>query len=263
MCLWQAAHEAMAFFAEEILKGSDSRIDRRDMEHFQALYDGEIAYLDAQLGVLFQKLKEIGVFDSSLIVLTSDHGEFIFEHGLLSHPPAVYQETIRVPLIIKPAEGMNGKPGKMPHPVSLVDLSPAILKYVGITDSSTAGGSRLLDGESMPIFTEAHILEGDAKPEFTKRFGRHNYSIILGNHKLIYSSNQTYELFDLSADPFEAENLMAGNSAPDVETSFSLMRDELAFRINRISANKLDTRELSPEEKSEIQRNLKALGYIQ
>jgi arylsulfatase len=77
-------------------------------------YDGEIAYLDDQLGKLFSRLKEMGIYDSSLIIITSDHGELFGTHGFVGHRVPLYEGEVKVPLIIKfPFSERVGREEKM------------------------------------------------------------------------------------------------------------------------------------------------------
>ena len=78
----------------------DAEYTDRDIEHLKALYDGEIRYWDSQFGELLEQLKELNILDKTIIVVTSDHGEEFMEHDKLKHGLQLYDETIRVPLII-------------------------------------------------------------------------------------------------------------------------------------------------------------------
>ena len=77
---------------------TESERHRKDL---LAHYDGEIAYLDYYMGKLFEKLKELGIYDNTMIIITSDHGEFFGEHDYWYHSHELYEEVIKIPLIIK------------------------------------------------------------------------------------------------------------------------------------------------------------------
>lgn len=115
----------------------------------------------------------------------------------------------------------------------------------------------------MPVFSEAHVLEGEKNSEFAREFGEHNYSLIRNNYKLIYSSNQSYGLYDLSTDPSETNNLMEEYSAGDAEIPLPQMKAEVASWLDRLNARKLTPVELSQEELDKTRSRLRALGYIQ
>ena len=95
-----------------------------DREFVIAAYDEEIAYVDAQLGVLRNGLADRGVLETSLVIFTADHGEELFEHGGYEHGHALWQELLHVPLVVW---GPGIEPGREPTPVSLVDIAPTVL----------------------------------------------------------------------------------------------------------------------------------------
>jgi arylsulfatase A-like enzyme len=105
------------------------------------LYAGEVAYTDHCIGQVIQKLKKLGVYDSTLLIITSDHGEMLGEHGEIEHGYFIYQSAIKVPLIIKLA-GQN-KPQKISHLASLNDIVPTICGLLGIQPPSCIQGKDL------------------------------------------------------------------------------------------------------------------------
>ena len=80
-----------------------------EYEWARELYRGEIRYVDANIGRVVEKLKTLGIYDDALIVVTSDHGEEFMEHGDVAHGHSLYEEMIRVPLIVKPPSGSAGR----------------------------------------------------------------------------------------------------------------------------------------------------------
>jgi len=249
-------------FVHEVNEGRRAVADR-ERRYLLAQYDGEIAYLDSQIGAFFEELKEIGVFDDSLIILTSDHGELFAEHGLVHHPRVLFQELIRVPLIVKPPALKTTETWRMPEAVSLTDLFPSILGFAGVAHEARHGSGNMFGGESSAIFSETHSMRGESGPEFLKRFGEDQYSVVLSNYKLIYSSNRTYEMYDLATDPTESHNLLTEDIRPETESALFQMQSELGSWIARLQAGKLESSELPPDERDEIRSRLKALGYIQ
>src|SRR5579862_3956589 len=111
-------------------------------EYASRPYDGEIAFADAQVGRLLRYLKEKGLYQNTVIVLTGDHGESLGEHGEKTHGFFVYNATMHVPLIIRvPA---IARPGIVSDPVSLVDLMPTILEALGVEVPSQVQGRSLI-----------------------------------------------------------------------------------------------------------------------
>lgn len=104
-----------------------SRIDF-DRDYLVALYDDEVAFVDQQLGRLFAALDEAGLSDEIVVVLTSDHGEELFDHRGSEHGHTMYDELLRVPLVVRAPEV---QPGRRTEPVSLVDLFPTLLFAFG------------------------------------------------------------------------------------------------------------------------------------
>src|SRR5438552_4759666 len=98
-------------------------------------YDGEIAYADHELGRLMLWLKRSHLYDRSLIVLLSDHGESLGEHSEKEHGFFVYNATVRVPMIVKPPAGSGFRTGRVARPVETIDIAPTLLQSAGIKDA--------------------------------------------------------------------------------------------------------------------------------
>jgi len=99
------------------------------------LYDGEIAYADHELGRLISWLKSNHLYDRTLIVLLSDHGESLGDHGEKEHGFFVYNSTVHVPLIVKPPAGSGFRPGRIARPVETVAVAPTLLASARIKDA--------------------------------------------------------------------------------------------------------------------------------
>lgn len=108
------------------------------------LYDGEIAYSDLQLGRLLDALHELGLYDNTLIIVLSDHGEEFWEHGGTDHGQTLYEEQLRVPLVVKmPGAEFAGE--RRDALVEMIDIAPTILDIVGAAPESRFQGRSLLD----------------------------------------------------------------------------------------------------------------------
>lgn len=123
------------FFGKEISK--------EDLEHIIALYDGEIAYCDAQIGVLLSELERLGLSDNTVFILTSDHGEEFLDHGLMYHRHTLYDELLRVPFIVSFDKILPG--GKtVASTVRHVDILPTIMDLLDVELGIFVQGETLL-----------------------------------------------------------------------------------------------------------------------
>jgi arylsulfatase A-like enzyme len=164
------------------------------------LYDGEIAYTDAQVGRLLRELSRIPGHDRTIIVITSDHGDGFREHGFTNHGMALYREMIHVSLIFYipdlPPRTVDGV-------VSPIDVLPTLVDLAGIKISKDG-----FEGESL-IPQLFYDRDAHDRVVFSEtNFQRTLRAAITSNHKLIYNLKaQTYELFDLRRDPWEKNNV--------------------------------------------------------
>ncbi len=171
-------------------------MDRRDLEHIIALYDGEIAYTDHYLGLIIQRLKELGVYDRTLIVVTADHGDEFFEHGNKGHRISLFDEVIKVPLILKlPGQPVRAK--KIEAQARLTDIAPTILSIFGLKKPySFQGVSLLLPESARPryAFSElAPVLQ----------------SLRTNRYKLLYNREQNKSIvMDLNKNPGEETTVL-------------------------------------------------------
>jgi arylsulfatase A-like enzyme len=106
-------------------------------------YDNCLAYLDQQLGVLFENLRRRGVLDRTIVIVTADHGEELGEHDLFDHGESLYRPEIRVPLLIVLPAGMREGLGVVPKVVSLRDLPATIVDLVGLAAGAPFPGRSL------------------------------------------------------------------------------------------------------------------------
>jgi len=224
-----------------------------ERESMLALYDGSMAYLDDQVGQLILQLKKLGVYENTLIVITSDHGEAFGERDLMEHSVSVYQDQISVPLLIKFPQSHEGR--RVEETVSHVDLLPTILSVAGLplpqgiqgidVRQPTAGVSRTVMSES---FRNAMFVD------WNKRFNRTESAIISGTMKLILSTTGKRELYDLALDPEERTNLEATTTG--VATDLS---QQLTAWIKAVAP---PAQAQAASGRGNIQR-LKSLGYVQ
>jgi arylsulfatase A-like enzyme/Tfp pilus assembly protein PilF len=213
-------------------------------------YDGEIAFADEQVGRLLHFLKDKGVYQNTVIVLSGDHGESLGEHGEKTHGFFIYNATMHVPLIIH-------LPGKsvaqaVDDPVSLVDLMPTVLAALGAEIPSQVQGRNLLPTLRGEKSGRDRTVYGET---FLPRI-HFNWSELRGaeNVKYHFIDAPRPELYDLAKDPGELRNLFADKKAVADE-----MRAQLTSLIRDNSAGKemAEKTGLDPA----LMERLKALGY--
>lgn len=168
-------------------------------------YDGEIAFVDAQVGRVLEFLREKKLYDRTLIVLAGDHGEGLGEHGEKTHGFFIYNSTLHVPLLFRPPPGPSPPRKRISTPVSLVDLFPTILRLLGLSVPAEAQGRSLVSlmreeprGAGAGIYAETFL------PRLHFNWSELR-SIQLGNYRFIDAPKP--ELYDLAQDPGEQRNL--------------------------------------------------------
>jgi arylsulfatase A-like enzyme len=232
----------------------NAHMDRRDLDHVIALYDGEIRLVDDQIGRLRETLAELGVADRTIIVVTSDHGDEFFEHGRKGHHRSLYDEILRVPLVIY-VPGLEPLRPVLEMETSIVDIVPTVLSLVGIP--IPAG----VDGEDL-----SRIAYGDT-PEWNRRtvaelyrIGSLNCQVSLrsSEEKLIHHFNRRLtERYRTEIDPTESDAL-AGNGAL-IEEMHDVLEELWPVYWSRVSREGVNALAMDPE----TEARLKALGYFE
>lgn len=116
----------------------------RDLDHVYALYEGEVAWVDEHLGKILDALDRTGMAKQTLVVVMSDHGEEFFEHDGLGHRRTLYEEVVRIPLVLRLPDVLP-KNAVVPGAVSLPDVLPTVLDALGLPAAATPGGRSFLD----------------------------------------------------------------------------------------------------------------------
>jgi choline-sulfatase len=208
-------------------------------------YDAKLQYLDRILGAFKQSLIRSGWWDRSLVVLFSDHGESLGEHGEQTHGYFIYQSTASVPLIFHWPVGAAARPSQATNPVGLIDVAPAILDFLHIPVPPSFEGRSLLSNDAQrAVFTES-VYSHDAFGWAALR------SLRVGPLKYINAPKP--ELYDLTKDPKELTNLFAKNP-----TEALPLRRRLESLLARYAPKTTTSAQVSPDTKA----TLGSLGYL-
>lgn len=230
---------------------------QRDLDHIIALYDGEIRYTDVHVRRLFETLQSLGAFDTTVIVLTADHGEEFFEHGNKGHRQTLFDETILVPLVIRyPPKVRRGV--VVSDQVSILDIAPTILSLAGINRPHGFGTSPsgLVAGESL-----LPAIAGRSRPSSSSlaRSDLHGVlkSVRSTQDKMIWDGrNDRLVYFDLILDPMERSGIFD----PETERAESL-RSQLAESVVDWTTTEPLVEHGQLEE--QVVERLQALGYVE
>ena len=203
-------------------------------------YDGEVAYADAQVGRVIAALGERGLRGTTIVAVAGDHGEGLGDHGEQTHGMLAYDSTLRVPLVL-------AVPGKAPQTVnvgvSLVDLAASLLTAAGVTPAPSMSAPALLS----PPEGARDVY---AETEYPRAAGWHALAALADDRWKLILSSET-ELYDLSGDPGERQNLAASRGS---------VVEGMTRRVRELSQSKSPRAEsaLSPD----AAERLRALGYV-
>ena len=236
-------------------------MDPRDLEHLIALYDGEIAWVDSQIGRLLDRLDELGLAEDTLVILTSDHGEEFFEHGHKTHRTHLYRESVEVPLIFR-------LPGVLPAgrvvegPVGLIDIVPTVCNLLDVPAPAVLSGTDLraiLEGEAengeRDYLSELFVFQEGWVPERQVAVHRGDRHDIL---TFPPGAPARAERFDLAANPLEeGRGSPLEPSDPGVQATLSALRDRTADERAAAPPRDAEVQPLSEADWAEIE----ALGY--
>ena len=207
----------------ENLRGKDLDLTDATKTNFHYLYESEVQYVDHAIGQIVKTLKELNLYDDTLIVVTSDHGEEFWEHGMFGHAHTVYREVLHVPLIIKPSRRVQ--PRRVRQPVSVTSVYATILAMCSMareTDRALAPSLTPTWGPApkpvvVPCIVGSH-----------NQLGEPQISIQYDNFKFIRrQGSKVEELYDIASDPGEQNN-RAATDAPELEKAKKLLEAYLA-----------------------------------
>jgi arylsulfatase A-like enzyme len=222
-------------------------LDARERDYVDRLYDAGVHRMDEMLGDFLEQLDERLGLENTLVVITSDHGEELFEHGGLDHGRTLYEEVLRVPLIVRWPDGEAPR-GEAPR--TLLDIAPTLLHHAGVAAPESWLGSNLRDEPSRASLRVAQL-------------GSWGMAVRRGDLKLIdlagspeAGRSTTAQLFDLSADAREENDLAATRIAEVAKLRAAWAEFKARHALPDVSAD-----QAAPMD-SETRRALQELGYI-
>ncbi len=234
--------DALQKVEDELQRGNEEA--KVDAAYLSDLYDGEIHFLDRKVGEMLDELRFRGLLDNTLLVITSDHGEHFGEHNRMEHRNSLYEELLRVPLLIF----LPGRfpPSMIPQNVSLCDVPVTILDILRIPVSGE------VQGRSLVSLMSGGDYDGRVVAEW-----RDSKTIVEGGWKYILNPSQgTEELYDLSSDPREEVNLFREETDAGVQLIGSLATWLESFEPAVIIEGDVEMDET-------LRESLRALGYLE
>ncbi len=256
----------------DLSKGFFMKLADADRQNIIGLYDGEIRYTDEKLiKPLVEKIKQIGIYERTMLIITSDHGEQFFDHGSWNHGNFLYDDTLKVPLIIKfPDSRFRGQ--KISAIVRLIDVLPTILEELGIDFNETSFDGRSLisvlkgrEKESRTFLADVADTadrspisripmkiaanSGDLKLVLNREY-RKEY---LESLPELPPPNPPIELYNLRDDPGEKKNIA------DQQTD--VVR-RLTAQVKSLYQNAQKRQPVKAGMTKELENELRALGYI-
>jgi arylsulfatase A-like enzyme len=222
-------------------------------DHFVALYEQSLSYLDAQIGRLLIQLEESGRDANTIIIVVADHGEEFLDHNRWGHWESnLYDEILRVPLIIRLPNGPQGQ--VIQQQVRALDLMPTTLDLCG---SPTPAG--VMGASLAPLWTQgAAEYETEAAISEMRRDPWHRVAVRTEAFKFIWDNKRPYQpdLYDLRSDPGEKQDV--SGQYPREVSQFQASVDAHLRRVadtNPVTA--------APEQDEEVTRRLRDLGFLE
>ncbi|MEE8168970.1 MAG: sulfatase, partial [Phycisphaerae bacterium] len=223
----------------------------------QAMYAGEVHYMDREIWRLLAGLKKHGEPNQTVIIAVADHGESMGEHGVMADHAGLYEPSIRIPFIIRVPGFPSGV--KRRERVTQLDIAPTVLELFGLEFVRPLPGLsllRLLAGESDANVTERRTLITESAQNRHLVVRREQWKLIVptakNNHKLKPPLSNVVELYDLDRDPYELRNVAAANLE---------LVDELESLAERWKAIGLVHK--PPARSKAAQEKLRRLGYME
>ena len=230
-----------------------------DQDHYSALYDGEVAYSDYQIGRVINKLKELNILENSLIVITSDHGENLYEHSYEYGHYGVYDSSIRIPLIFSMPQKLS-QHKKIKQIVQSIDMTPTILDLVDIEKPDQFQGKSL-----MPMMFDKEVNWESTAYSIMLQTRRNFFAIRSDDWKIMLTvlsdKSKKFELYHIPSDPNELNNRL--DSEPVIADSLkNVLVSWIENNFEPIAIAYTPGLQLKKEFDKATEERLRSLGYI-
>jgi choline-sulfatase len=183
-----------------LIKAGKLKVTDNDKAYLEALYDGEVTGSDALFGKFIADLKQMGVYDKSVVIVVSDHGDQFYEHGSVGHGDTVYQELTHVPMIIR-APGLLPKGEVVNADVEMMDMAPTLLDLAGAKPDPKMQGTSLV-----PMAFDQVGVSPRAALTVDGQVAR---GLKVDRYRLVHKGAARMELYDEFADPREQKDIAA------------------------------------------------------
>ena len=250
-------------------------LDEQQKHTLDGMYDAEVAHQDALLGQFFQRLTESGQIDNTLVIICADHGEHLGEKQYMGHSLSIYNELVRVPLIIRDPDHRMEPGTTVEAVVSTRRLFHTVLAAAGIANDRelaldlihSQAPSQGLPSERDYVFSEAippqnvvNLMQ-KRQPELVKTMGcdRIRRAVWMGQHKLIETEGAEAQLYDVLEDPTEALDLSAilPENVEVLQTCLQAFADRSGQHLTAATTRATDY------DDPEVRRRLGELGYLE
>jgi len=228
----------LAAFAPPVQRWRDAWrfLDEEWVRKFRAQYMGCVTLVDEQVGRVIDRLKELGLYDNTLIVFSSDHGDYLGDHFMMQKG-FFHDCSAKVPLILHGPDIPNG--GRVSETVSLIDLMPTLLDYCGLAPrrfDDTTRTAIALDGDVSDGVSLLDAFRQGLDPQrvVVSESGIHGLSIMLRHEdtKIVYyDRTQRFDRFDLAADPNELNNTGQDLAMEDLPEPFRATLNDVLSRL--------------------------------
>jgi arylsulfatase A-like enzyme len=224
-----------------------------ERHHLVRLYDGNLAFADQEVGALRKALEAEGLWERTVVIVAADHGEGLWEHGWIGHNVQVYDESVRVPLIVRFPGGRDLHGRRIPAFVDLLDLAPTIADLFGVL--GRGGSEQAFQGRSL-----LPVLEGaPGKPLVLSRsvWDRPRYALRDPRFAFLYDTRSGEEaLYEREADPGETRDIGA-----EQPVRAAYYRQELHHWIVRLGQRRAAGAEAVKPTREQCD-NLNSIGYV-